>query len=215
MSANQQVLLGLGTGVDKILTFQASASDIANLTTYTFSAQAIGAAAADRRVIVAVHAHGNTGITISSATIGGVAADISIQNRDASSVSGILIALVPTGTTADVVVTFNAGKARAAIGVWSCTGLTSNTANSTATSLADPTTATLTTTNGGFCIAAVTNNDQFSTLTWTNVTERYDAAVEAAMTASGADADTIGANISPSGAFAGAPGEIAGVFATW
>lgn len=177
-----QALLGVSAVAPKVLTFRTNASDPADLTTYNgtpFQGLSIGTAASDRRVIVAVH--GVDGVsaspTISSATIGGVSATIICQTTvNARAVTGIIIAAVPTGTTADVSITFSSGLVRAAIGVWTCTGLTSSTAVDSGTSGATPGTKTLTTVAGGFAVGAI-SEFAGNTFTWTNLTEDYDATI--------------------------------------
>lgn len=115
----------------KVLAYQTSAVDPSDLTTYTFSAQAIGTAAADRRVHVGVGATQNSP-TISSVVIGGVTATQNIATTlGTASTVGIFTANVPTGTTADVVVTFTGSTNRCGIAVWTSTGLTSDAANAT------------------------------------------------------------------------------------
>lgn len=56
-------------------------------------------------------------------TVGGVNATL-LQVKDGI---GLFIALVPTGTTANITITFSGLSARNAIGVWSVTGLTRGT----------------------------------------------------------------------------------------
>lgn len=76
----------------------------------TFSSYAIGAASASR-VVVAVIGWGNAiGRTITSVTIGGVAATL-VQASSAAGTAnyiGVYYAVVPTGTTADVVIDWDA-----------------------------------------------------------------------------------------------------------
>jgi len=101
-----------------LVTFLQTASDATNLQTYTFSSQNLGAANSKRYIIVAI-ASRNTrlGTTINSVRIGGVTATISVQsNHDDSpnsSVAGLAVANVPTGTTGDIVVTFSTTMLRA------------------------------------------------------------------------------------------------------
>jgi hypothetical protein len=88
-------------------------------TTVTIPAATFGPAAAGRRIFVALHAIGGSGSarTISSAVIGGVAAAVHCNISDHNTGTGatwslaIISAVVPSGTTGDVVVTY--------IGSWS------------------------------------------------------------------------------------------------
>lgn len=116
------------TPTPPIVIYRGHAESTSDLTTYTFAAQPIGDAAADRRVHVGVG--GSQSIrTISSVTIGGVTATQNIQHSgDQASTAAIYTANVPTGTTADVVVVWSGGQQRCGIGIWSSTGLTSDAA---------------------------------------------------------------------------------------
>ena len=79
----------------------------ASSTTFTKTGAAFGSADANRRVIVAFGgAVVDAGRTLVSATIGGVAATVHIQkNQNDTSWSGEISAVVPTGTTGDIVLT--------------------------------------------------------------------------------------------------------------
>ena len=205
----------LGSRFPKIVTFQTSAKSGASPSSpLTFSSEAIGVADANRRVVVAAHYYGSTG-TVTAVTVGGVSADSVVTVDAGSHTTSMWIASVPTGTTADVVCTFGGSPTFVYIGIWSCGGLITNTPVDTDTSIADPGTATLTTVDGGFCISAGTTNNGIS-VTWTNITEDYDATGGPALSiATGASKRTTGANISPSADWSAAATEYATVFATW
>lgn len=160
------------------LTPTAVASDTTNSTTYTFSSQSFGTAAADRYIIVVFGAgRGSTGVAVSSATIGGVGATIDVQNTatvsGSSAVSAILSAAVPTGTTGTVAVTISGAAAQnAAISVYSLTGSLTGAAsftNSNATG-ADPST-TLNCPAGGAAVGGSTYRNVGGTTTWSGLTE--------------------------------------------
>lgn len=215
-------MVGFASGnivVAPTLSYQTSASSTSNTDTYTFSATAIGTAAADRRVYVVAYGGATTGSPqIDTCTIGGVLAQRIVRQSSGVSAcvsAGIFVAQVPTGTTADIVVVYTAAMARSAISVWSVTGgINSLSATDSDDNSSDPATKTLTTTADGFLIAGACN-DANTTITWTNATERADAVVETALTYSGADAATTGADISPSADFASAGTNRVGVFATF
>lgn len=206
-----QLLQQMGSSGKKTLSFQTSTDSTGSGgTSVTFTAQAIGVAQSDRRVIVTVASGAGT---ITGVTVGGIAASAAATLTTGGIVSSIWMALVPTGTTADIVAS-GTGIGRTGIGVWSCIGVQTNTSFASGTSSADPGTATLATTVGGFCICLAAE-DKLTSLTWTNATERFDTQTGAALTYSGADAVTTGANISPSGDFLDGSGNKASVFATW
>ena len=97
---------------------------------------------------------------IVSVTVGGVPATIVVQGQstasgdNASCVAGIAVALVPTGFSADVVVTFSEPVLRAAISVYAVDDLASEIPTATATSKATNPTAALDIPAGGIVIAA-------------------------------------------------------------
>jgi hypothetical protein len=74
---------------------------------YTFTAAFIGAAAADRDVILCISTAGSSAPGFTSATIGGVTAPI-IANTTGTNVRLVMCLLrVPSGTNADIVITFS------------------------------------------------------------------------------------------------------------
>jgi hypothetical protein len=168
------------SGPPKILTFQAHPISGSNLTTYTFSTVGIGTATADRRVIVGATAGASGAGTLSSLTVGGVTAGIVVTSSNGTQLAGIAIADVPSGTTGDIVVTWSRAASRCGIGVWICTGLSSQTAHASNTSTAnDGVLTNLATTVGGFIVAVCACSGTSPSFTsWTNVTFRYEEDVE-------------------------------------
>lgn len=142
-----------------------------NLTVYTHSSQAISTAAANRQVVVVAVGRGGGG-SISSITIGGVSASISQQLTTSGTTVGIAIATVPTGTTADVVVTYSTGQARASVAVYVMYGA-STTAADTATDAASAFTQALDIPAGGVAIGGFASGSN-ATATWTNLSENVD-----------------------------------------
>jgi hypothetical protein len=182
MSAIHQLLLSVGSApATAAITYVSSNSNESNLTTYTFSAQSIGTAAADRFVIVGCYAPRNTSTcTITDVTIGGITATQLVQSKDASAFSDFAIygASVPTGTTADVVVTLSAAPDRFGIDVFAATALSSTTPTATQT---DNTASvnlskSITVQANGFILGCSGNENTAATHTWTNLTERLDQA---------------------------------------
>jgi hypothetical protein len=102
-----------------------TSEDASDLTTYTFSTQAVGAEASDRHVLVGIGWRESTPTdrSVSSATIGGSAATIWRQDHIADSGTAIIGVDLPTGTTADVAITFNGANSRCLIAVARCTGI--------------------------------------------------------------------------------------------
>lgn len=173
------------------LSFLQTAGDATDLTTYTFSSQNLGATASDRFIICAITGRSSDGSarTLSSATIGGVTATINCQINNSGSMSAIVAASVPTGTTGDVVLVFSSTMTDANIALYRATGLSSATAIDTGTSSADPGTDTLTIKSGGVLVGIATDDDGTHTCTWTGLTENYDSATAGGRDFSGAMAE--------------------------
>lgn len=105
------------------LTFRNSSFDNNTNSTYTFASSAIGTAAANRWVIVGVLGSKSAPIgTITSLTVGGITATELVTNTEAVGSSDIRVSLyianVPTGTTADIVVTWSSANLACAVGWW-------------------------------------------------------------------------------------------------
>lgn len=162
------------------LSYLQSVGSTSNAAAYTFSAQNLGAAAADRYIICAVNGSGGaTGRTISSVTIGGVNASIIVQKENTTvyNVSGIVIAAVPNGATGDVVVTLSDNWARCHIALWRVTGLSSATAIDNGNSVASDPTYDIDIPAKGIAIGTAMT-DASTSCAWTGVTEKYDETVE-------------------------------------
>ncbi len=174
----------LGTATVTHLTSSVSASD---LTTYTYSAVAIGTAHFNRHIAVAVLFDNTNDYPPVSVTIGGVSAALVVSR---SSNIALYIAKVPTGTTADIVVTYATAALRSAIGVWRLDGLASATAHATNNSSFVSNsiqTLSLAVPAGGAVIAAIMSvGPDPASFIWLNTTENYDTTVEATEIWSGA-----------------------------
>lgn len=94
------------------VTLRGEYSTAADATSYTFSSASIGAEAPDRHVIVMVSGFASASRDIASVTIGGVSANV-VSYPTASFNPCVVIAMlkVPTGTTKNIVATFNGGMA--------------------------------------------------------------------------------------------------------
>jgi len=100
------------------LTFRGAPTSSADLATYTFASQAIGTAAADRWVIVGVYTV-NSSLPVAGPggiVIGGI--DATLQVGNGSNGVQMWAALVPTGTTANIVVNVSSNGNGCGIGVW-------------------------------------------------------------------------------------------------
>lgn len=160
------------------ITYLQLTKDATDLSTYTFSSVNFSTASTDRRIIVAISGRTQDGTSsgnvISSVTIGGVSATIAVQAQNSGNVQGIAIALVPTGTSGDVVVVFSETMTNADIATYRTTGIGSNVATSIGTSTANPLTANINVVAGGVALALAKSDDGATTATWAGLTERYD-----------------------------------------
>jgi hypothetical protein len=115
------------------LEFIGTTANTANAVSFTFTDHAIGTESADRLVVVAVHIDSGAS-TIDSLTIGGNTAAIHANSDDHTSTgasTSISSLVVPTGTTATIVVNCSGISNRCAIGVWTVKNYTSSTPQST------------------------------------------------------------------------------------
>lgn len=167
------------SGTPATIALTAQATSTSDLTTYTFSSQALGDAAADRYVAVAVAARSGPTGTISSVTIGGQSATQAVTVGSSAQTGDIWIAAVPSGTTGDVVVTFSTGQARCTIAVYRLTGIGGVTPDDTDTDTVAAGNVmqldALSVPANGVAIALVASNTASSiSWTWTGLTEDTD-----------------------------------------
>ncbi|RYZ79550.1 MAG: hypothetical protein EOP06_26985 [Proteobacteria bacterium] len=136
-----------------------------NLTTYTFSSANFGATSARRFILVGYMARSASTLIASSVSVGGISATILGQNQIGGTVTGFAIALVPTGASGDVVVTYSGSMVASGISVWSLTNLVSEA--SVSNGLVSNS-ATISIPKGGAAFAVNFNNS--SVRTWSGVT---------------------------------------------
>lgn len=171
-------------------------SDTADLTTYTFVAQDIGAASAGRHVVVGISGRAASTRTINSVTIGGVSAVQVGKVDNAGTTSALWIAHVPTGATADIVIVLSAAWLRMGIGVWTIEGLASITPFATANDITgDPVSATcnIPARGSAFAIYYVGQGAGSGTVAWTGLTERFEIEPETGIDVTGASDDFVAA----------------------
>jgi hypothetical protein len=126
--------------IDVYVVLVAHAVDATDLTVYTFSSQALGIAAANRKIVVGVGGRKALGTpVVSSLSIGGTAASQKLQQTvdTASQDAELWIADIPSGTSGDIVVTFDEASARCGIGVWAVYGAGSSTPSDTEVQTSD------------------------------------------------------------------------------
>lgn len=152
-----------------------SASDNSAQSTYTFASQAVGAASANRVIVVAFSAETTSNATITGVNIGGVAATKDEGESAASlHILEIWSAVVPAGTSITITATLsNASAIRAALGWAAILGSTQTThfaiadANTKLGSGTNITSGSLSMSTNGFAFAAVRwQNAAAAPLTW-------------------------------------------------
>ena len=116
-------LVGGSAGVVLAAAYLTTDYSASILTVFTFSSKTFGAAAATRRIVCAVGYRNKLGNALTSATIGGVTATIHADINDDRSIA-LISALVPSGTTGDVVLTFNNTMETCSIGLFRQVGET-------------------------------------------------------------------------------------------
>lgn len=166
-----------------ILVYHGSDTQEPNQSVYTYSSKSIGAATADRFAMVAVHGHDGSGSKdVLSVTIGGVNATKLLDAMDASGVcSGDWWgAVVPSGTTADIVCTHATTCTKHGISWYTGKGLKSYTPVDTLvvnTAGATPLAGNIDVLAGGFILCAATVQSAVATYAFSGVTERYDGII--------------------------------------
>lgn len=192
------VPLPINTGSNASCALTDHAVDGTDQTTYTFTGRSTGTASPGRYIVVATGgAQSPSPFTISSVTVAGNAMTAAVNSAGTGGTIGIPIGIyiygpLTTGTTADVVVTFSAGMARAGIGVWACTNLTSSTPTGTAagTVNSDPQSTTINVSAGGALIAYTMAVDGAgATYSWAGPAEQFDETIESSTAQSGASTD--------------------------
>ena len=144
-------------------------------TTRTFASLSFGAAASNRNIIVV--AHSRAGGAVTGATIGGVTATVNATFTDGFARVAVFSAVVPSGTSGSVVVTYASSPERSTVGVWAAYGTLAY--DSHGTNGAGKTVA-ITAPSDALVIAAMT---QLALNDWTFTTpaEDYNAAVAGPM----------------------------------
>jgi hypothetical protein len=141
----------------------------------TFSAMASGTASADRISVVGLSVDGRVSPT--GVTINGVTATQRAAGNSSNFRAEIWDAPNPTGTTADVVVTFgSAASVHLGAGLWAVTGASavSDSDNAASASANNISISALTIPANGAGIIVMMDGGQAGAITWTNATEDYD-----------------------------------------
>jgi hypothetical protein len=182
MSLGVNQLIGFGAGgavTPASVTLTDNSVDSVNRTAYTFSSQSLGAAAANRKIIVVIFSAGVTGgRTLNSVTVAGSSASKLVGISSGEKINEIWVLDLASGTTGDVVVTYSASKGQCGIGVYRLlTGATA--AHATASVVATGPSTTLDVPASGIAILGTGYDSGATTaVTLTGVTEVYDEEIE-------------------------------------
>lgn len=162
------------------LSYIGSHLDTTDGTSNTFTSKNVGTAAGDRHVIVCFggqRAGGGSADQVSSLTVGGNSASISVQSTAGSgdkAYAGIAICALASGTTATIVVNHAFTSYKVWISIYAAYGLGSTTPVQTVTDVSSPFSQSITGLVGGVFLG-VAMSDATCTYTWSGVTEDYDA----------------------------------------
>lgn len=163
--------------------------------THTFTAADVGIATATRRIIVGYILDENTSST-PTMTIGGIAATHVRSEVRPSSRFGFYIAVVPTGTTADIVLTFAGAASFCYITVWRVTGMSTSTlldAHDNVITTSGSATETITTQANGFAMGLCLRSS--GSTTWTGLTEIFEEVVGSGQFSGASLAPTTGTSL--------------------
>jgi len=164
-----------------VLTYLGSASNSSNGAFFSFTGKTFGAAAPDRRIIVAYVLTRAGTFGVSATTIGGVSTSSSVAetSSDGNRVRvGIIHAAVPTGTSGDINLLADQVCEYCAVAWFSVTGLDATAASDTASDdHGDPLSAAIDVLAGGFAIGVAASNTSTG-WTWSGLDEVVDVAPE-------------------------------------
>ncbi len=145
--------------------YRSDYNDDTSQASFTFTACDIGSApgSGNRLVVVAVHPRGGSARSISSATIGGVSAAVITQS--ATFAAGIIAAIVNSGTTADVAITFSGSVTGCSIETIAVYGISSQTPVDSGTATVDTNQTPAKLPYDSFLVFAKTTNGNGATFT--------------------------------------------------
>jgi hypothetical protein len=175
-------LAAFAANASPVLTYVESREIPTNTTSpYNFTSVSLGAAASDRRVVVVVTGwrDGSTSSVPTSITIAGVSATIHASAAGVSGVTPSLViasALVPAGTTGNIVVAYPNRQLGCILHVYTLTGYASATPVETDAAQANSATSISVDTNVedgqvGLVASCQYHNGGTSNATWTNATQ--------------------------------------------
>jgi len=203
------------------ISFVSCTTDAANLTTYTFTAHATGTAGT-RKTIVGVSAEdASSDFSVASMTVGGVSATEVVDSANASSLvqSALYIIDNPSGTTADIVVTFSEDVTSAAVCVFAAYDISSETAVATASdyqSVSENLVLSLNVSADGVAVGQSANTGASAITTWTGLVENApESSAEYAISSAHYDEDATASSPLTAGSDWNGSGDAIGVSASF
>lgn len=165
------------SGPPNIAFVESNSANPADTATHTFVAAAIGAVANRSLIVAVIHwvaPAGVQGRTLNSATIGGISATVVVAQPHTTTEEGIAIisAVVPSGTTADIALTFSGLMDRIGYATYKITGHLNSTVALGSDSSTTGVAAFIDTSNGvdtqvdACAVVAVESNTSGKTFTW-------------------------------------------------
>lgn len=184
-----------------IATYLDSDHSATDLSTYTFTDMSIGTAYNNRYIAIFVNVPSSSAAAdVTSVTIGGIAASQLIGTQLTLNNKAYLYgAIVPTGTTATVVIALDATAVRCAVSLYSIAGQKSNTPINTYADITDPPSQSVVVPAGGCLVAFSQENGATLSATWTGATEDFDIN----LTDSGGGITYTGAHLNSPNGFSG------------
>jgi hypothetical protein len=148
---------------------------------YTFTGASIGGSPSGTRRIVLGITGRDTANYPTSVTIGGVSA-VRDGGVGTTHVTSIWSAVVPTGTTADIVITYAGSQSYCSTSIWWLSGGSAVASASQIGNNVNPS-MTLDTQAGDFCVAALSYRASLANnnVAWTGATERFDGVGDSAV----------------------------------
>lgn len=181
MTGIHQILSSQGASSITEFAYQNSSGDPVDRTTYTFASQPLGTADTNRRMFAMVIAESNAFVgQPSSVTIAGVSATLLRTQNDAFGTCTISLwtAVVPTGTTGDVVVTHSNSRRSCCVALYRAIGAAATLhASGFNDSTGNPSVA-VDVPSGGVGMAAIANANGPGPFVWTNYTENAEGIIE-------------------------------------
>jgi hypothetical protein len=153
--------------------YQSSFHSANDATTYNFTSKGIGSAAANRWVIIGIASRAATANSVTAVTIGGITAAKLSEYISQNSGVAFWTANVPTGTTANVDITFEAGMSRVGVVLWTVNHTKMPSVASSTTFNNTVLTNTLTVNAGEVGVGLVYLHDA-TAWTWTGLTKDVD-----------------------------------------